>query len=285
VSELSVMLGQVFVVLIMLAMGAQVRLSEMLSEARTQWLLARALLANLVLAPLLGVAVVHLFHLKGDVAAGLLLLALAPGAPFAANFTTKARGAVSFAVSLFFVLLAVSVVFTPIVASLVLPGHIRVSLPWGAVARSLVTFVLVPFAAGLALRNRAETVAASLARPAEMLALLFFVAAMVVSLSAGKQARSAIGADAVLAMLVFIVVAMLIGWLLGGPERGHRQALAVGTSMRNVAVALALVQSLGSDTARLVVVAFFSLMVPCNMLFTVYETIRQKGTHESPESR
>ena len=265
-----------FLILVMVAIGSQVNLREMVSDVRKYRLMGRALLANLVLAPLLGIALVYLFRLKGEIAAGFLILALAPGAPFAANFTTKAKGAVNFAASLLFVLVIAAVIFTPLVADLVLPAQARVSLPYGRAIGAIVSFLIIPFAVGLALSHKAERVARALVKPATLLAFIAFVSFMVLSLSTGKQARSAVGGHTVLAMLAFVLAAMLMGWLLGGPERGNRQVLAVGTSMRNVAVALPLVQSLGSETARLVVVAFFSLMVPCNMLFTFYEIVKEK---------
>ena len=277
-------LAPAFLIIMMFAIGLQVELRTMVSDVRKYRLMAKALLANLVLAPLLGIALVYLFRLKGEIAAGFLLLALAPGAPFAINFTSKAQGAVSFAASLLFVLVVVALIFTPLIANLLLPAQTHVSLPYGRAIWGIVLLLIIPFAVGLAVRNEAERLAGVLCGPATVLALILFVGFMVLSASAGKQARSAIGGHTVLAMLAFIVAAMLIGWLLGGPEHGNRQVMAVGTSMRNVAVALPLVQSLGSEAARLVVIAFFSLMVPCNLLLTVYEAVMQKRRAASPRS-
>jgi BASS family bile acid:Na+ symporter len=78
-------------------------------------------------------------------------------------------------------------------------------------------------------------------------------------------------------MLILILVSMLIGWVLGGPDKNDRRVLATGTSMRNAAICLLIAQKSFPDTGvDVVVIAFSALMVPPNMLFTLYEIIKNK---------
>jgi hypothetical protein len=46
------------------------------------------------------------------------------------------------------------------------------------------------------------------------------------------------GRGTILAMLLLLLLSMLIGWLIGGPDRESRRVLATATSMRNVIVVL-----------------------------------------------
>jgi BASS family bile acid:Na+ symporter len=46
------------------------------------------------------------------------------------------------------------------------------------------------------------------------------------------------GTGAIFAGLIFVVLSVFAGWLFGGPDRGIRDALGLGTGLRNVAVAL-----------------------------------------------
>ena len=79
------------------------------------------------------------------------------------------------------------------------------------------------------------------------------------------------------AMLILILVSMLIGWVLGGPDKNDRRVLATGTSMRNAAICLLIAQKSFPDTGvDVVVIAFSAFMVPPNMLFTLYEIIKNK---------
>ncbi len=53
--------------------------------------------------------------------------------------------------------------------------------------------------------------------------------------------------------------------------------MVIGTSMRNAAICLLIAQKSFPDTGvEVVVVAFSALMVPPNMLFTLYEIIKNK---------
>jgi predicted Na+-dependent transporter len=64
---------------------------------------------------------------------------------------------------------------------------------------------------------------------------------------------------------------------MGGAEKGNRRVLAIATNMRNAGlcliVAMRMFPESGADVA---VIAFMGLMVPPNMLFTVYHTIKER---------
>ena len=282
-TDLQITVGIAFLLVMMFAMGCEAELPEMISQVRKYRLAVSALLANLVLVPLLGIAVVALFHLKGDYADALLILAVAFGAPFSANFTSKATGAINVAASLLFVLLLTSVVFTPLAANLLLPGTAAVSLHYARAIAAIALVLVLPFALGQVFKKNTGHLATLVSRAATVLALVIFVSFMVLSAAAGKQARTAIGGETVLAILAFAAGAMLIGWLAGGPERPDRQVMAIGTGMRNVAVASALVRSLGSQAGQQVIVAFFSVVVPLSLLLTIAETVRSKRRALSAE--
>jgi len=49
---------------------------------------------------------------------------------------------------------------------------------------------------------------------------------------------SLFGTRGVLASVVFLVVGVAVGWLLGGSSRDIKSALALGTAQRNIAAAL-----------------------------------------------
>jgi BASS family bile acid:Na+ symporter len=93
-----------------------------------------------------------------------------------------------------------------------------------------------------------------------------------------------LGGKAVLALLLLVLLSMVIGWWLGGPERENRRVMAIATSMRNAGLCLLMaMRAFPESGADVAVVAFMGLMVTPNMLFTVYETIwerrrRKKGS-------
>jgi hypothetical protein len=71
-------------------------------------------------------------------------------------------------------------------------------------------------------------------------------------------------------MMLFVVVSMAIGWVMGGPNRRSRQVLATVTSMRNTAVCLIIARNSPVGAAAFTpLIAFSLLMVTPNTLFTL----------------
>jgi BASS family bile acid:Na+ symporter len=109
-------------------------------------------------------------------------------------------------------------------------------------------------------------------RPVALLAAVAFPAAIVLTMATKSAATRAVGAPALVAMLLLVLGGMVIGWLLGGPARDTRRVLATSTGMRNIVVALliALNSYRGTDV-NVAILAFSALMVPPNLLFTFYQ--------------
>jgi len=78
-------------------------------------------------------------------------------------------------------------------------------------------------------------------------------------------------------MLAFIIFSMIIGWWMGGPEKGNRRVLAIATNMRNAGLSLLVAMRMFPESgADVAVIAFMGLMVPPNMLYTVYHSVKER---------
>jgi bile acid:Na+ symporter, BASS family len=271
------LLAYVFLVSAMLSIGLEVSGRQVLGTLRDRSLMGRALVANLVVVPVLGLVLVRLFPMSPDVAAGLLILAAAPGAPFAVQFTGKAKGAVAFAAALLLALTVVALVVTPPLSGLLLGGETPLRLPAGRVARGALLYLVLPLLAGFALQRWAGPLGNALRKPVALCAALSFPALILLTMSVKSAATRAIGLPAVLALLLLVLGGMLAGWLLGGPETATRRVLATGTGMRNAVVALLIARTSfpGADV-DLAVLAFSALMVPPNLVFTIYQGWRAR---------
>jgi len=282
-SPLARLLTYVFLVSVMASIGLQVTGRQVLDALRNVGLMGRALVANLVLMPILGLVLVWLFSLPSDIAAGVLILAAAPGAPFALQFTSKAKAAMAFAAALVFVLTAVALAITPPLAGVLLRGETPLALPAGRVAGQAAIYLLLPLLAGFALHHWAAGLAGMLRRPITLCATLSFPAVILLTMGVKSAATRAIGGRALAAMLLLVLGGMVIGWLLGGPETATRRVLATSTGMRNVMVALliAFTSFPGSDV-DLAVLAFSAVMVPPNLIFTIYHGILDRRRARAP---
>ncbi len=77
---------------LMLTIGVNLSFEKLLSLCRRPFLLLRALLAVVVLVPLVVIVLLRLFDLPSGVATGLALLAAAPGAPLTTKRSQMAGG-------------------------------------------------------------------------------------------------------------------------------------------------------------------------------------------------
>jgi bile acid:Na+ symporter, BASS family len=258
-----------FVVLVMLSIGLRVRGGELLDVVRNRALFMRTLLANCILIPGIGFLLVHLFPLTPDVSIGILLLAAIPGTPIALQFTRRAKTRLAFAAAMVFVLSLVSIAITPLAVEVMPQVAHRSQRPIANLLASIALYIALPLLAGLWLARRMPKIAPRLVLPLEILATVVFVFLMWETRLARREAIYAIaGRGTILAMFLLLILSMLIGWLIGGPDPESRRVLATSTGMRSVIVVLYVARYCFPGTnVYMVPIAYLSLMVPTNLLF------------------
>jgi BASS family bile acid:Na+ symporter len=225
------------VVLVSLTFGAglQVERDHLVAIFKNVGLLGRALLANFVIVPVLGVLIAKLFRLPPLIATGFLLMAIAPGVPFILSNVRKRGGSLGFAVELVFFLPLLSVVTVPFTARLVLPIQERAELPLGHFLVTLLLFQLLPLLLGIVVAGLLPAAAAKLERVFHVLFLLSVLALVVLfAPKLVKDVAAVYGSNGMLAMLCMAILSLLTGWVLGGPARETRRILGIGTALRNI---------------------------------------------------
>lgn len=232
-------------------------------------LTVRAILANFIIVPLIGVIVVKVFRLPGEVATGVLLMAIAPGVPFVLASVRKRGGRLALAVELAVVLPLLSIVTVPITAALVLPSVAEAHLPFGKFAMTLVLFQLLPLLVGIVVGERAPQLAQRLARP---LQFVFFGAALILIVLLFPQIVSSIasvyGSLGMLASFTIVLLSMATGWLLGGPATEDRRVLGIGTTLRNVGLcALIATSSLQNTRVAAAVLCYLVIQMIVSSVF------------------
>ena len=106
---------------------------------------------------------------------------------------------------------------------------------------------------------------------------VLFIVVLVLIMGLRKEAMNAVGKEALLYMLLFIIISMAVGWFMGGPAKETRPVLATVTGMRHVALSLLIALNTFPDPAvQAPLLAFSALMVPPSMLLTAYMVIRSR---------
>lgn len=258
-----------FVASIMFSIGLEVALKDIGGVLRERSLLIRSLVANIVLAPVLGLVLARVFSMSADASAGLMLLAFAPGAPFALQFTARERPAMAYAVTLAFLLSALAVFITPLLSLSMALFESRVyrQVPVMPVIGVLFLLQLLPLTIGLIVRMKTPF-APLLARISRASAYLSFAAVVILTLGIKSSAVRSLGAGGLAGVFCLIAGSWVIGWLLGGPDRRNRRVLAMETGFRNVALCLLFAMRAFPETdVDTVVVAFSALVLPLNLIF------------------
>jgi BASS family bile acid:Na+ symporter len=258
----------VFLVGSMLGIGLKVGKDEILSVVKDKSWLVRIFIANFVLIPAVGILAAKTLAVKPENALALIVLACAPGGMSALQFLSKkkeaealAYGAGTTALLSFF-----SIFLTPALIALAIPKGMTLTVPYGKAVLFVSLFMLLPLLLGILVQGTAGSVAGKLAGPVSLIATLAFVGAMVKMLDFTKWAKGEVGTKGLVAIVIFILVSMLIGWVLGGPRKFTRAILATSSSMRNVALALAIAIRSFDAAVLTPLVAFMAVMVPANLL-------------------
>lgn len=267
----------VFAVTSMLSVGFGHTVRQILGPLRDARKVARAFVANFVLVPLLAYIVIQVIPLEPPRAIGLFLTAAAAGAPFLLKLVEAAESDVSLSASLLVLLIPLSIIYMPIVVPLVLPAIVVGPV---AIATPLVTTMLLPLAAGLYVRAKAEHHALRLQPWFQQIstgALIVLIVATV--LNNVEAILGLFDLRTILAVLIINVGAFGIGFLLGGPDWASREVLGLGTGQRNIAAATVVATQAVAFAETLATIVFASL-VALALLFALAALLRGRGSAE-----
>jgi BASS family bile acid:Na+ symporter len=243
------------------AMGLQLTLRNALRPLGNVRFLATTIIACFVFSPVVALAVTKLFPLNQPYTIGLLLLGFTPAAPFLPLVVRRARG--DLAANAGFMLVAS--IGTIIVMPLAVPhvGGGLTTSAW-AVARPLIFLILIPLAAGMAVRAGSSHLAERLHLYDMKITAIFTVVFLAVVLFLNVRALvGAIGSYAFAAQIVFVAALTLGGYVLSASLAWEQRiVVSLGTCTRNIGVAAAIVGVNGDQRimAMLAIGAFVTMV-------------------------
>jgi BASS family bile acid:Na+ symporter len=225
----------------MLAIGLGMKFVDLAGVARNWRLVGRAALANYVCVPAATVALLLLFSSHPMIAAGFLILAVCPGAPYGPPFTAIANGNLPVAVGLMVILAGTSALLAPVLLYCLLPlvsGDEAPAIDAMRIVRTLLLTQLVPLCIGVAVRQWRPTLADRLKQPANLVSKVLNLVVVGLILVTQFHLLMEVRPRGFVGMLALLIVSWAAGWLLGGPDTGIRKAMTLTTSLRNVGVGL-----------------------------------------------
>jgi len=261
-------LAAITLIEMMFTLGLGLSTSAVLNATKNGRLIVRALFASYVVVPALAVALLIVFNASPMVAAGLLIVAACPGAPYGPPFTNLARGEISTAVGLMLVLAATSAILSPLLLGVLLPtvtNTTKLSINVPKLVGTLMGTQLVPLCAGILFRHYSPERAIALKKPAGMLSILLNLCTLAVVLTVYFPTLASIHARGYLGMFCFLLACMAAGVLTGGSKHQERKTMVITTAVRNAGVSLVVATTSFAGTAAVTAATAYALFQTLGM--------------------
>lgn len=233
-----------------------------------------ALIAQLVLLPLLCFGLVLALELEAILAVGMMLLAASPGGTTANLFSHLFRGDVALNITLTAVNSVIAVISLPLVVNFAVgwfdpTGAEDIGLQPAKTAQ-VFAIVLIPVAIGMLVRRSSPGFAERADRPVRVASAVVLALVIVGALLGERENLGDYLADIGLATVLFCAASLAIGYtlprLLGVPDRqALSSAFEVGIHNSTLAIAVAL-SVLDNDTLAVPAAVYGVLMFPLALL-------------------
>ena len=272
---------KITVTIIIFGIGLDSTLHDAVRLFRRPALLLRSLLAMYVLVPLAAVGLVILLPLPPGAEAGLLVLAVSAGAPLLPRkLLGIGDGAYTF--SLVAVSSVLAVILVPLWLEMLGPMFPR--LPRLAPEKTALVLgesFFLPLLAGMAVRRDFPKLAAWTGGRVVGLAGLAMTLAAVVLLAVNWHVVLEVRWQGIAALALLILMALIIGHLVGGPKEEDRSALAVACATRHIGVAVAVATSLPGARTAVVISIYIAISVAITLPYTRWRRV-VAGRHGAP---
>jgi len=232
------------IMLSVFAIGLKATFADAIYLFRSPAKLLRAFVSMFVIMPLFALLLDFTFQLNSPLRIALIALAVSPIPPILPNKAMKVGGRENYTIGLLTASAVLSVVVIPLMMELVerisgVPLQMRAR----DVAALMLSTVLVPLLVGMGVRYLWSSFAERAAKPIATVGTVMLIVTFIPILFTSVRAiLILVGDGTLLALAAFALVGIIVGHLLGGPHPESRAVLALATSARHPAVALAIAQ-------------------------------------------
>jgi predicted Na+-dependent transporter len=263
--KLSIM---VFLITAMLNVGTILTLRQILDPLRNVRLVITSLGVSYILVPLIAIVISRVIPLEQPLRIGLVLLSMTAGTEAGPKIIETAKGNVAFSVALLSMQLIVTIMYVPLVLSMLFP---EVHFDHTKLLLKLFALVLLPMASGLFLKARHEAIAERLSPfiHGTSTVFMFLMAGLIIILNFAEIVRL-VGSGAILAGMIFVVISFVAGYLLGGPERENKLTLGFMSGARNASISLMIASQVFDNPDVLLMITLTVILMLCILLPAAY---------------
>lgn len=273
-----------FIVSSMLAMGFTLTVHQIIAPLKNLRLVLLALALNFVGVPFVVWAIQAVMDLDQDIYTGLVLIGTAAGAPFLPKLAQAAKGNAAFSVGLMVLLMVVTVAYMPLVLPLLLSG---VSINAWDIAKSLIFLMLLPLGIALLVKARRSEIADGLhplmAQASSIGIVILIVGGVILQ---WDNIVSLIGTGGLIAIVILLLVALVVGYFAGGSDAGTRSVMGLGTAQRNLSAAMVVAAQNFSDKPNVLLTVIVAGIIGLVLLMPIAGELgkRMSGSGSSAEA-
>jgi BASS family bile acid:Na+ symporter len=260
----------IFMVGNLLDMGLQIKIGDALAGFRNVRFVSFSLIWGFVLCPALAYLLTRIIPLDPFYGIGMVLLGMAPCAPFLPPMVEKARGDMVIAS-------VVTVAYMPFAVPILVKG--LTASAW-TIAKPLLLFLLIPLGVGL-LIQRSLPMVAKRAHPGVKLAttvdtILMLVLCVIIY---GKAFAGTVGTYAIGTQILFFTISTVGSYVLSfGLLPNQKSVISLGMATRNLGAAFAPLFAIPDIDRRAIVMV--ALGVPMQTIASLLTAI-WLGRHEA----
>lgn len=254
--------------LIMYGIGISLKVSDFKAVVQNPRAVGIGVLGQMVLLPLIAVALATALQLPPDIAVGLVIIALAPGGATSNMFTYLARGDVSLSISLTAVVSLVTPFTIPLLAAWAMTyfmgNSTEFALPIGKTIVQLLVITVIPVALGMFTLAKWPTAAKKIERVLKWFSIFFLM--LIIALIVAKNAANMgdFFAKAGLATFVLNVIVLILGYQLARIAKlTHKQSVTIGfeVGIQNGTLALVVAGTLIGNAGMMIPAVTYSLIM------------------------
>jgi BASS family bile acid:Na+ symporter len=229
--------------LIMLIVGLDLRIEDFQRISRYPRTVVIAIAGQIILLPILAIALIKVLKASDAISAGMLFLAFSPGGAISNYYTQLAGRNVALSVTLTAVNTAGSLISIPVCAVVFL-GWIGVAgnrhdVPTNMILLQLSLFIILPIAVGMWLGKRFQYAVLAWGPALRLVSIVLVVALLSASIWAVRDEFLMNLPETFLFAFLFTIGAMLIGALIASVVSPvDRHVVVIESAVRNIPVAI-----------------------------------------------
>jgi len=236
---------------LLLGVGLRITVEEVMASLR-KCRLALVVGVNFILVPASAVAAIKIFGIGPEIATGMILLAAAPFAPVVPIFARMARADLPLAAGLTALFPFLSAFLTPLVVAVALMAVSHAGAAGFDTSEILLTLlgvISLPLGVGMIVKQMAPSLGRWGLRPVEIVSEVAGAMSLAFVTFVEWPSIRATGWLSLLVMGLLCEIWLTLGWMSGDPDRAARRVIGLGTSNRNIALALLVSLESFGDTA------------------------------------